>query len=88
MKDSEKIKITESDLTQNDNGIGDYSKAKWEQLKKPMIYCLMALLCAICLYLIFKPKTSNTIVAEEGLNAAVPQARDGQLQSDKQKAYE
>jgi len=88
MKDSEKIKITESDLTQNDNGIGDHPKAKWEQLKKPMIYCLMALLCAICLYLIFKPKKSNTIVAEEGLNAAVPQARDGQLQSDKQKAYE
>ncbi|MCP1297979.1 conjugative transposon protein TraM [Chryseobacterium sp. S0630] len=88
MKDSEKIKITENDLPQNDKGIGDHPKAKWEQLKKPMIYCLMALLCAICLYLIFKPKKSNTIVAEEGFNAVIPQAKDGQLQSDKQKAYE
>ncbi|WP_415326330.1 hypothetical protein [Chryseobacterium sp. MMS23-Vi53] len=88
MKDSEKIKITEDDLPQNDNGVRDHPKAKWEQIKKPMIYCLMALLCAICLYLIFKPKTNNTIVAEEGLNAIIPQAKDGQLQSDKQKAYE
>ncbi|WP_449397666.1 hypothetical protein [Chryseobacterium wanjuense] len=88
MKDSEKIKITEDDLPQNDNWVGDHPKAKWEQLKKPLIYCLMVLLCAICLYLIFKPKTNNMIVAEEGLNAAIPQAKDGQLQSDKQKAYE
>jgi conjugative transposon TraM protein len=88
MKDSEKIKITEDDLPQIDNGVGDHPKATWEHLKKPVIYCLMALLCAICLYLIFKPKTNNTIVAEEGLNAAIPQAKDGQLQSDKQKAYE
>lgn len=88
MKDSEKIKITEDDLPQNDNGVGDHPKAKWEQLKKPMIYFLMALLCMVCLYLIFKPKTNNTIVAEDGLNAAIPQAKDGQLQSDKQKAYE
>lgn len=88
MKDSEKIKITENDLTQNDNGIGDHPKAKSEQLKRPMIYCLMALLFAVCLYLIFKPKKSNTIVAEEGFNTAIPQAKEGQLQSDKQKAYE
>lgn len=88
MKDSEKIKITEDDLPQNDNRVGDHSKAKWEHLKKPMIYFVMALLCVVCLYLIFKPKKSNTIAAEEGLNAAIPQAKDGQLQSDKQKAYE
>ncbi|WP_343607881.1 conjugative transposon protein TraM [Chryseobacterium oranimense] len=88
MKDSEKIKITEDDLPQIDNGVGDHPKATWEHLKKPMIYCLMALLCAICLYLIFKPKTNNTIVAEDRFNAAIPQAKDGQLQSDKQKAYE
>lgn len=88
MKDSEKIKITEDDLPQNDNGVGDHPKAKWEQLKKPLIYCLMALLCMVCLYLIFKPKTNNAIVAEDGFNAAIPQAKDGQLQSDKQKAYE
>lgn len=88
MKDSEKVKITEDDLPQNENGVGDHPKAKWEYLKKPMIYCLMAILCMVCLYLIFKPKTNNTIIAEDGFNAAIPQAKDGQLQSDKQKAYE
>lgn len=88
MKNSEKIKITEDDLPQNNNGVGDHPKTKWDHLKKPMIYCLMAILCMVFLYLIFKPKTNNTIVAEEGLNAAIPQAKDGQLQSDKQKAYE
>ena len=88
MKDSEKIKITESDLPQNTSGVSDHPKAQWERMRKPIIYFLMALVCTVCLYLIFKPKTNNTIVAEEGLNAAIPQAKDGQLQSDKQKAYE
>jgi len=88
MKDSEKIKITESDLPQNTSGVSDHPKAQWERMRKPIIYFLMALVCTVCLYLIFKPKTDNTIVAEEGLNAAIPQAKDGQLQSDKQKAYE
>jgi len=88
MKDSEKIKITENDLPQNADGMGDDSKAEWEKLKKPFIYFLMAAACASCLYLIFKPKDSNPIPAGTGFNAAIPQAKDGQLQSDKQKAYE
>ncbi|MDR6487183.1 conjugative transposon TraM protein [Chryseobacterium vietnamense] len=88
MKDSEKIKITENDLPQNGTGTGDHTKVNWEQLKKPMIYCLMTLLCTVCLYLIFKPKGNHKIVVEQGLNAAIPQAKEAQLQSDKQKAYE
>ncbi|WP_077416180.1 conjugative transposon protein TraM [Chryseobacterium sp. JV274] len=88
MKDSEKIRVTENDLSQNSNGVNDHPKAKWERLKKPFIYFLMAAVCASCFYLIFKPKTDHTIMEEAGFNAAIPQAEDGQLQSDKQKAYE
>ncbi|MGO4709019.1 conjugative transposon protein TraM [Chryseobacterium sp. 2TAF14] len=88
MKDSEKIKITENDLPRNSNGMSDYPKAQWDKLKKPVIYFLMAAVCTSCLYFIFKPKDSNLITDETGFNAAIPQAKDGQLQSDKQKAYE
>ncbi|WP_418122949.1 conjugative transposon protein TraM [Chryseobacterium sp. PTM-20240506] len=88
MKDPEKIKITENDLPQNSNDLGNHPKAQWERVKKPVIYFLMAAVCATCFYLIFKPKSYNTLVEEAGFNAAIPQAKDGQLQSDKQKAYE
>lgn len=88
MKDSEKIKVTENDLSQNFNGVSGPPKAQWERLKKPIIYFLMAAVCALCFYLIFKPKANNAIIEENGFNAAIPQAKDGQLQSDKQKAYE
>jgi conjugative transposon TraM protein len=88
MKDSEKIKITENDLPQNASEAGDHPKAQWEKLKKPIIYFLMAVACTGCFYLIFKPKAKNSIVEDVGFNTAIPQAKDGQLQSDKQKAYE
>jgi len=88
MKDSEKIKVTENDLSQNFNGVSTPPKAQWERLKKPIIYFLMAAVCASCFYLIFKPKANNANIEESGFNAAIPQAKDGQLQSDKQKAYE
>lgn len=88
MKDSEKIKVTENYLSQNSNGVSDPPKVQWERLKKPIIYFLMAAVCASCFYLIFKPKANNTIIEESGFNAVIPQAKDGQLQSDKQKAYE
>lgn len=88
MKDPEKIKITENDLPQNFNELSDHPKAQWERLRKPVIYFLMATVCATCFYLIFKPKSNNTLVEEAGFNASIPQAKDGQLQSDKQKAYE
>src|SRR5690606_17828409 len=58
------------------------------RVKKPVIYFLMAAVCATCFYLIFKPTSNNTLVEDAGFNASIPQAKDGQLQSDKQKAYE
>jgi len=88
MKDSEKIKITENDLPLDSNRENDHPKVQWEKLKKPLIYFLMAVVCAFCFYLIFRPKSDHTIVEEAGLNTVIPEAKDGQLQSDKQKAYE
>lgn len=88
MKDSEKIKLTEDDLPQNSTNTNDNSSAQWEKLKKPIIYFLMTAVCVGCFYLIFKPKANNALVEEAGFNVVIPQAKDGQLQSDKQKAYE
>lgn len=88
MKESEKIKITEKDLSQHAKEIGEHSKDQWELWKKAVIYFLMAAVCAVCIYLIFKPKANDAIVAEAGFNAAIPEAKADQLQSDKQKAYE
>lgn len=59
-----------------------------EKFKKPLIYFLIAVVCAGCLYLIFKPKEKNLLIEDVGFNSAVPQAADDKLQSDKQKAYE
>lgn len=87
MRDSDKIKITESDappLEQESKGL---QYLQWERIKKPLIYFLMAAVCMGCFYLIFKPK-ENKIVEESGFNAGVPQAKDDEMQSDKQKAYE
>lgn len=61
---------------------------RFEKFKKPLIYFLMAVVCAGCLYLIFKPKDKNLLIEDIGFNSAVPQAADDKLQSDKQKAYE
>lgn len=61
---------------------------RFEKFKKPLIYFLMAVVCAGCLYLIFKPKDKNLLIDDVGFNSAVPQAADDKLQSDKQKAYE
>lgn len=61
---------------------------RFEKFKKPLIYILMAVVCAGFLYLIFKPKEKNLLIENVGFNSAVPQAADDKLQSDKQKAYE
>ncbi|SFZ93158.1 conjugative transposon protein TraM [Chryseobacterium limigenitum] len=87
MKDPNKIKITESESPQLEHESQGLQNLQWERIKKPLIYFLMAAVCAGCFYLIFKPK-DNKIVDESGFNAGIPQAKDDQLQSDKQKAYE
>lgn len=87
MKDANKIKITEDDPSQLEQGPQGLQNVKWENIRKPLIYLLMAAVCAGCLYLIFRPK-DNKITEDPGFNTGIPQAKDDQLQSDKQKAYE
>lgn len=87
MKDSDKIKITEGDSPQLERESKGLQNIQLERIKKPLIYFLMAAVCAGCFYLIFKPK-DDKIAEESGFNAGIPQAKDDQMQSDKQKAYE
>ena len=58
------------------------------KLTKPVIFALMGVVFVGCIYLIFKPSSNKNKAEEIGLNDVVPQATDGGLQSDKQKAYE
>lgn len=62
--------------------------SKVEKFKKPIIFTLMAIVFAGCMYLIFKPSDNKKKVQDVGLNGVVPQATDTGLQPDKQKAYE
>lgn len=91
MKDSikSKIRITEgSSGSPSNEKFQDTRKWQQEKLKKPVIFFLMTIVCAGCLYLIFRPNKDPVIAENAGFNAVVPQASDDQLQSDKQKAYE
>ncbi|TXF78868.1 conjugative transposon protein TraM [Chryseobacterium sp.] len=87
MRDTDKIKVTEGESPAPQNSSEGLHRFHWEKLKKPVIYCLMAIVCAGCLYLIFKPM-DHQIIEESGFNAGIPQAKENKLQSDKQKAYE
>ncbi|MDQ8141081.1 conjugative transposon protein TraM [Chryseobacterium sp. CFS15] len=90
MKDQNttQVRVTEgnSGLSSN-NQLPESRKEQLEKLKKPLIYFLMAVVCAGCLYFIFKPK-EKAILEDVGFNSAIPQAAEDKLQSDKQKAYE
>ncbi|RKE52441.1 conjugative transposon protein TraM [Sphingobacterium detergens] len=92
MKDNEKkrvsILVEDGDLNNEQDVPKDVSLNKKEKLKKPIIIFLMTVVFLGCLYLIFKPSSDKKEVADLGLNDAVPQATEGGLQSDKQKAYE
>ncbi|SEM91230.1 Bacteroides conjugative transposon TraM protein [Chryseobacterium taichungense] len=87
MKDSNKIKVTEGESQEQEREAEGLQKFPVERFKKPIIYFLMAIVCVGCLYLIFKPN-EDKVIEESGFNAGIPQAKDDQLQSDKQKAYE
>lgn len=87
MKDLNKIKVTEGESQEQEREAEGLQKFPVERFKKPIIYFLMAVVCAGCLYLIFKPN-DNKVIEESGFNAGIPQAKEDQLQSDKQKAYE
>lgn len=65
------------------------NKLKKDQVKKYLIFGLMGIVFAACMFLIFKPsKDKKNEMAQVGLNDAVPSATDAGMQSDKQKAYE
>ncbi|PZR20762.1 MAG: conjugative transposon protein TraM [Flavobacterium psychrophilum] len=61
-----------------------------ERLKKPLVFGIMGILFAACLYLIFggdsEKETKEAL--SFGINDAVPQASDDVLPTDKGKAYE
>ena len=84
---SNSVRVTEGNSENSGANDNQNPKLKFENLKKPLIYFLMALACAGCLYLIFKPK-DNKIAEKAGFNSMIPQAANDQLQADKQKAYE
>ncbi|EJL74375.1 conjugative transposon protein TraM [Chryseobacterium populi] len=58
------------------------------RMRKMLVYILMAVAFAGCLYLIFRPDESEEKGVDEGLNNAVPQAGNAELVGDKEKAYE
>lgn len=83
------VKVTEN-VSETSSHVEDEDskKLKLDKLKKPIIFFLMAIVCAGCLYLIFKPSDGLTTTTQIGFNSEIPQAADDKLQSDKQKAYE
>jgi len=82
------IRVTEGGAQPESNTFGAANTSKMERVKRPMIFGLMAVVFAGCLYLIFKPTDKKKADEIPGLNNVVPQATDAGLQSDKQKAYE
>ena len=90
MKTNEKrsgVMIRES-ASENQMGREDVKTGRLERLKKPLIFGLMGIVCAGCLYLIFRPSSDSGRKQEIGLNSIVPQAADNEMQGDKEKAYE
>jgi conjugative transposon TraM protein len=61
-----------------------------ERLKKPLVFAVMGIIFASCLYLIFGGGDNDTAkdAISKGINDAVPQASGNGLPEDKGKAYE
>ncbi|WP_343686133.1 conjugative transposon protein TraM [Chryseobacterium gleum] len=82
------IRVTEGSQSNSTEYGPENRNLTIEQLKKPFINLLMVIACASFLFLVFKPEKENDNAEKAGFNSVIPQASDGQLQSDKQKAYE
>ncbi|MCO5286968.1 MAG: conjugative transposon protein TraM [Chitinophagaceae bacterium] len=80
--------VEEDEQKTGTDALKEDMRHKIEKLKKPVIFILMGVVFLGCMYLIFKPSSSKGKIEDIGLNDAVPQATDAELQSDKQKAYE
>ncbi|HRQ18291.1 MAG TPA: conjugative transposon protein TraM [Agriterribacter sp.] len=82
------VLVEENDQQKNVKEPDSTVRNRAEKLKKPVIFALMAIVFAGCMYLIFKPSDNKKKMQDTGLNGAVPQATVAGLQPDKQKAYE
>ncbi|HRO46296.1 conjugative transposon protein TraM [Agriterribacter sp.] len=82
------VLVEENDQQKNGNEPDSTVRNRAEKLKKPVIFALMAIVFASCMYLIFEPSDNKKKMQDTGLNGAVPQATVAGLQPDKQKAYE
>lgn len=82
------VRVTEGNPKETADVLQDSTQNKAEKLKKPLIFGLMGIVFAGCMYLIFKPSEDKSEIENLGLNDAVPQATEAGMQSDKQKAYE
>lgn len=82
------VLVEENDQKKNVKEPNSTVRNRAEKLKKPIIFALMAIVFAGCMYLIFKPLDNKKKLQDTGLNGAVPQATVAGLQPDKQKAYE
>lgn len=81
------VLVEESDQKSEDL-LNSSERSKLEKYKKPLIYLLMAIVFLGCLYMIFKPTKAKKKENDIGLNGAVPQAKEIDMEADKQKAYE
>lgn len=82
------VRVTEGSTQTHQDAAPNQTADKMEKLKKPVIFGLMAIVCAGCMYLIFQPSTDKKEQENMGLNDAVPQATGAGMPDDKGKAYE
>src|SRR5690606_18013620 len=82
------VRVTEGSTQTHENTAPNQTADKTEKLKKPVIFGLMAIVCAGCMYLIFQPSSDKKEQENTGLNDAVPQATGAGMPDDKGKAYE
>lgn len=90
MKENEKrvsVLVEEGDHTKMSPLLDDKKSSK-ERLKKPVIFLLMGIVFMGCMYLLFMPSSEERVSEKRGLNDAVPQASEAEMQADKLKAYE
>ena len=82
------VRITEGSPKETADVLQNGTQTNKEKLKKPLIFGLMAIVFAGCMYLIFKPSEDKKELENIGLNDAVPQATEAGMPDDKGKAYE
>ncbi len=82
------VRVTEGSPKETADVLQNGTQTNKEKLKKPLIFGLMAIVFAGCMYLIFKPSENKKELENIGLNDAVPQATEAGMPDDKGKAYE